>query len=146
MPTFSAQTLPAGSAPPDKTYKPNPINETPGQANNEDTLRSHGKESTYTSASDTLGGATSADVHTGYGHPGQGQVASDTDRKNRQGLAGVGASGVASSGQGVDERLNPSQRGLDRESGGLAGKKDTEAPGAEERFPESAETVAAERD
>ena len=58
----------------------------------------------------------------------------------------MGASGVASSGMGVDERLNPSQRGLERESGDLAGKKDTEPLGAEERVPESAETVAAERD
>lgn len=62
-PEFHAQVLPAGSAPADKTFKPNPVNETPQDGS--------------TSAADTLGGATSGDVHTGLGHPGQGQTSKD---------------------------------------------------------------------
>jgi hypothetical protein len=49
----------------------------------------------YQKASDTLQGATSADVHTGLGHPGQGQTSSELHDGSRrgQGLAGL-ASGV----------------------------------------------------
>ena len=111
-PTFSAQTLPAGSAPSDRTFEPNATSEIPSQAENESALQSEDKESTYTSASDTLGGSTSADVHTGLGHPGSGQTSSELrhdgehHRKNAGGhgggLAGVGASGVESSNQMTD--------------------------------------------
>ncbi|KAL8643421.1 MAG: hypothetical protein Q9226_008390, partial [Calogaya cf. arnoldii] len=76
-PEFSAKTLPPGSAPKDRTFQPNNISEVPGQADNENVLRSHGKESTHTTASSTLGGATSGDVHTGLGKPVQGQNVSD---------------------------------------------------------------------
>ena len=141
-----AQTLPPGSAPPENTFQPNPINETPGQANNDDVLRGHGKESTKVSASDTIGGATSADVHTGYGHPGQGQTGADNQHGRGGGLAGVGASGLQAELGGVDERLDPSQRGIEKEG---AQKKDTVgdfAPSASERLPVSADEVAAERD
>ena len=44
------------------------------------------------SAADTLPGATSADVHRGYAHPGSGQVAADKKQGERSGLAGTGAS------------------------------------------------------
>ncbi|KAL8919128.1 MAG: hypothetical protein Q9172_005132, partial [Xanthocarpia lactea] len=63
-PEFNAKTLPPGSAPADRTFQPNSTSEVPSQANNDNVLRSHGKESTHTPASSTLGGATSADVHT----------------------------------------------------------------------------------
>lgn len=141
VPTFEAEVLPAGSAPPESTFKPNPINETPGQANNPDTLRGHGKESTYTAA-DSFPGATSADVHTGLGHPGQGQVASDSKQHSGSvGIRGTQASGI----NPVSERSNPGQRGLEREMGDRAGKDTvTDTLGAEERVPESAESVAAE--
>ncbi|MCJ1402139.1 hypothetical protein MMC11_005358 [Xylographa trunciseda] len=144
-PEFSAQVLPAGSAPADRTFKPNPINETPGQANNDDTLRAHGKESTYTSASDTLGGATSGDVHTGLGQPTD---VSATEEKygSGTGLAGRGASGALSGNLPVDERTTPSQRGLERESGALAGKKFDTDGGAEETPNVTADELAAETD
>ncbi|KAL8809557.1 MAG: hypothetical protein Q9200_003315, partial [Gallowayella weberi] len=90
-PEFSAKTLPAGSAPADRTFQPNATSEVPGQADNDNVLRSHGKESTHTTASSTLGGATSGDVHTGLGKPVQGQTSHDRGG----GLAGVGASGAA---------------------------------------------------
>ena len=123
-PEFTAKTLPPGSAPESNTFKPNNISEVPGQADNPDVERSHGKESTKTSASDTLGGSTSADVHTGLGHPGQGQTSSelrDADKKETGGQ--TFASGAPSGNMMVDERTQPSQRGLEKEGGDLAGKK-----------------------
>lgn len=146
-PEFHAQVLPAGTAPAERTFQPNPINETPGQANNDDTLRSHGKESTYTSAESTLGGATSGDVHTGIGKPIQGQTRNDPTGTEGGSLAGRGASGVASTSGVADGRDDARQRGLDREGGALAGKKDTlDGVEAENREPVGATELAAERD
>ena len=105
VPEFHAQTLPAGTAPKESTFQPNPISEVPGQANNDDVLRAHGKESTKVNASDTLGGATSADVHTGYGHPGQGQTAADNKHGREGGLIGAGASGAQSTLGQTDQKL-----------------------------------------
>ncbi|KAL8770507.1 MAG: hypothetical protein Q9209_003762 [Squamulea sp. 1 TL-2023] len=133
-PEFSAKTLPPGSAPKDRTFQPNNISEVPGQA--EPSLRSHGKESTHTTASSTLGGATSGDVHTGLGKPVQGQNVSDRGG----GLAGVGASGAASGNQRVDEEMRAGQRGLEKEGGDKAGKKGVKGSevGADELPNESA--------
>ena len=104
----------------------------PGQALNDDNDRLHGKESTKTTASSTLGGATSGDVHTGMGHPGQGQTSNELrhdgqhTRKNPGGygggLAGVGAS-VPSSNQMTDERTQVSQRAYEKEEGKYAGTR-----------------------
>ncbi|KAI4280205.1 MAG: hypothetical protein L6R35_005956, partial [Caloplaca aegaea] len=116
-PEFTAKTLPPGTAPADRTFAPNSTSEVPGQANNPDVLRSHGKESTYTTASSTLGGATSADVHQGLGKPVQGQSSSELHGGNTAGagreggLVGVGASGAPSGNQMVDERMQAGQRG-----------------------------------
>ncbi|MCJ1308496.1 hypothetical protein MMC25_002149 [Agyrium rufum] len=102
VPEFHAQTLPAGSAPADRTFKPNPVNETPGQAGNELAGRQHGKEDTSTSAADTLGGTTSGGVHTGIGKPIQGQTGTELDSNTGRsagkmgqntGLEGVGVTG-----------------------------------------------------
>lgn len=151
-PEFSAKTLPPGSAPADRTFKPNPISEVPGQADNASVERDHGKESTKTTASDTLGGATSGDVHTGLGHPGQGQTSSElrhdgehTSKKHGGGLAGVGAS-VGSSNQMVDKDTQPKERALDKEEGKFAGGRgdkgdDYPQPPAQNREPESAESL-----
>ena len=105
VPEFHAQTLSAGTAPKESTFQPNPTSEIPGQANNDDVLRGHGKESTKVNASDTLGGATSADVHTGYGHPGQGQTAADNKHGREGGLIGAGASGAQSTLGQTDQKL-----------------------------------------
>ena len=140
-PEFHAQTLPAGSAPSDRTFTPNTTSEIPGQADNENVERSHGKESTKTNASDTLGGATSGDVYSGMGKPIQGQTAGD-DKTLGGGERSGGPSGI----QGVDERVDPRQRGLERETGDLAGKKEPLGEGAEELPNAGAEEVAAERD
>lgn len=126
-PEFSAKTLPPGSAPAERTFKPNAGSEVPGQANNDLTERSHGKESTKTSASDTLGGSTSSDVHTGLGHPGQGQTSRELRHDKNVGghgggLAGVGAS-AASGNQMADERTQESQRASEKEEGVYAGTR-----------------------
>jgi hypothetical protein len=91
-PEFSAKTLPAGTAPKENTFTPRPTNEVPGQADNPDS----------TERSDPLDfpGSTSKDVHTGLGHPGQGQTSTElrnegqhTSKKVGAGLEGAGADG-----------------------------------------------------
>lgn len=134
VPEFSAQTLPAGSAPADRTFKPNTESEIPGQAMNPIISKE-----TWTRAEDTLGGATSADLHQGYGHPGSGQTSNELKgdgRKDRSGLEGRG--GDPNQGyvpKGAERDHEPGVRG-DREN----------LLSAEERLPVSAEEVAAERD
>ena len=151
-PEFSAQTLPPGSAPASRTFQPNNISEVPGQADNDATLRSHGKESTYTTAESTLGGATSGDVNTGLGKPMQGQSSSElrhdgqnSGQKQGLGLAGL-QSGKYNTNQGVDERMDESQRSLESEHGARGTRGDKSELGAEDLPGESAETVARERD
>lgn len=75
-------------------------------------------------------------MHAGLGKPVQGQTSSDRGG----GLVGVGASGAASGNQMADERTQPTQRGLEKEGGVLAGKrgKANTAIGAEELPNESA--------
>jgi hypothetical protein len=159
-PEFHAQTLPPGTAPAGSSYQPNPIHEIPSQANNEDILRSHGKESKFTKPLDTFPGATSRDVHTGLGKPpvGQSSVEQRHDgqhgrKKETSGYEGVGKSGhpkhadqSIGDSQLVDERYLRDQRGIDREEaqGGQHGDKGSLA--AEDIRPETAETVANERD
>lgn len=76
-----------------------------------------------TTASSTLGGATSGDVHTGMGHPGQGQTSQELRHGERGGgLAGVGAS-AASGNQEADPETQPSQRAGDKEEGKYAGER-----------------------
>jgi len=80
-PEFSAQTLPAGTAPASSTYTPNP------DLNN---------QGMYQSASSTLTGADSASVHTGLGHPGSGMTSQELHDGSRgkgqgRGLVGTGA-------------------------------------------------------
>lgn len=133
-PEFHAEQHPAGTAPREHTFQPNTEGEVPGQALNEGA-------SARTSASDTLVGSTSQTVHTGLGKPVQGDEAStDTsNKKERSGLAGTGAS------TGIDIAR---QKGADLPEGvtkGSRGKGSDNYPGATERVPESAESVAAER-
>ncbi|TVY65639.1 hypothetical protein LSUE1_G006976 [Lachnellula suecica] len=136
-PEFSAETLPAGTAPADRTFQPDTTSSIPGQANNPNVTKE-----TWTSAQDTIGGATSADVHTGLGHPGSGQTSNElhgTEKRDRNGLAGVGA----------DPSDPVRERGLDidfpKGTKGKSGVNREDIPGAEEREPVSAEGVASER-
>lgn len=128
-PEFIAQTLPPGSAPSDRTFQPNPQSEIPGRALNPDT-----SDETRIDAQDTLGGATSGDVHTGYGHPGSGQTSKELHasgaypgKREKNGLAGVGA----------DPMDTYRERGLDQDfpkgTMGKRGVRSDQVPGAEER-------------
>jgi hypothetical protein len=127
-PEFSAQVLPAGSAPASNTFQPNP------DLNN---------QKMYQAAASTLTGASSSDVHTGLGHPGQGQTSNELHTKSRggQGLAGL----AESVGQGnvkdlKDDPTHAAQRNLDNVPTGQRG--DTGGSAAQESIPESAESVA----
>ena len=133
-PEFQAHTVPPGTAPADRTFQPNPSGETP----------------TAAPASSTLGGSDSRDVHTGLGHPGQGQTSTELRHegahgRTRQsaGLEGVGATDKSAT---VSGRTRASQRALEKEEGNLAGTRgDKGALGAEEREPTSAQKIASER-
>ena len=117
----------------------------PGQADNDAVLRSHGKESTQTTAESTLGGATSGDVHTGLGKPAQGQT--HGEEKVHGGGLGAFSSGAPSGNQMADERIDPNQRGVERETGDMAGKETGKREAGTTDLPNvSAEEVAAERE
>ena len=137
-PESTAATPPAGTAPSDRTFKSNTQHEVPGQANNPNISKEN-----WTSAQDTVGGAISADVPTGYGHPGSGLTSQElhgTGKKERSGLSGVGADQsdpVRESGLDVD---------LPEGTRGKSGVDRQDILGADERVPEGAEAVAAERD
>lgn len=86
-------------------------------------------------------GATSAEVNRGVGQPIYGQSSHElrsSDRKERNGLAGVGG----------DPRDPVKERRLDSDyQKGATGEglKSREMVGAEDKLPEGAEAVAAER-
>ncbi|KAF2718739.1 hypothetical protein K431DRAFT_348468 [Polychaeton citri CBS 116435] len=131
VPEFSAQTLPAGSAPADRTFQPNTGSEVPPV-----------DPSGTASASETLGGATSAEVHTGLGHPGQGQTSQELHHDGQAGrknpgssLEGVGAT-VKQSGINAHDPAFANQRALDKDEA-VVGRGNVGGPPAEERLPES---------
>ena len=131
VPEFSAKTAPPGTAPPKDTYTPNPSGNDgiPGQANNPD------MSGRRTAALDTLPGSTSADVHNGLGHPGQGQTSNElrhggphTAKREGAGLEGVGVGP-----RGVDQefaRLGE-ERSLADEGPRSAREHNAALPGAE---------------
>jgi hypothetical protein len=126
-PEFSAQTLPAGTAPKESTFTPNP------DINN---------QKTYTNALNDLNGADSGSVHTGLGHPGQGQSSSELrDNSTHSGGSGGLAGLKENHGQGnvaslKDDPTHAKQRNLNEPSAGTRGN--TGGPAAEEREPEQA--------
>ncbi|KAF6787309.1 hypothetical protein CSOJ01_15254 [Colletotrichum sojae] len=136
-PEFHAEAHPPGTAPPEATFKPNPVSEIPGQALNPD--------ATTRTAADDFPGATSADVHKGMGKPLQGQTNREARgvhvghrKRESAGLEGVGAS----------EKDNFRERRLDRdvEPGARGKTRNAEnVPGAEDRVPVSAEELSSER-
>ena len=148
MPEFEAQTLPAGSAPADKSFKPNNISEIPPVAN----ISNHADpESEQASATDTITGASSADVHTGLGHPGAGQTSSELrhDGENTRKSPGKGLQGVGAATQEFKtvDACDPDMkhhRGFDNDEAEV-GRGTVGGPAAQETIPESAETVAAEK-
>jgi hypothetical protein len=132
VPEFAAQVLPAGSAPPSNTFQPNP------DLNN---------QKMYQDASSTLNGASSADVHTGLGHPGQGQTSRELrhpDKKGGNGLVGLAES--VEQGRAAkelkDDPAHAQQRNLGDVPTGQRGN--VGGPPAQELVPETAERVASE--
>jgi hypothetical protein len=130
-PEFNAQILPAGSAPASKTFQPNP------ELNN---------QKMYQSASSTLTGASSSDVHTGLGHPGQGQTSNELrhpDKKGGNGLVGLADSVEQGNVKELkDDPTHAQQRNLGDVPTGQRGN--TGGLAAQEMEPESAERVAAD--
>jgi len=101
----------------------------PGQAN---------KETQQNSAQATIPGATSADVHTGLGHPGQGQTSQELhhDGLKSNKKAGAGITGVASGAQSYDtvDKRDPNhadQRVIDKE--GVDNKNTLGGPSVNEK-------------
>ncbi|GLI72135.1 hypothetical protein PoHVEF18_000303 [Penicillium ochrochloron] len=144
---FHLERHPPGTAPASNSYSANTVDKVGSQANNPDVFRAHGKEAVHTSAADTLRGATSADVHTGFGKPLVGETSVELGhegahgrKKQRGGLEGVGTSIEDKSG----ERKFPDQRGYEREHhmAGLRGNKEDRS--AADMRPEPAETLDAE--
>lgn len=82
-------------------------------------------------------GATSADVHQGYGHPGQGMTSQELHggRRKKEG-------GEKPSGSTLEDSVGSRKLDIGHEN---RGKASTEYPVAENREPVSAETVASER-
>ncbi|KAF7511017.1 hypothetical protein GJ744_005563 [Endocarpon pusillum] len=139
---FTAKTLPPGSAPKDRTFQPNNLSEVPSQANNPDVLPDDDKEPTYTSASDTLGGATSKDVNKGLGRPMQGETSTEIrhDGQHHRKREGAGLEGVGSSGDhGIeDPKYNPDPND-DHPEGPIPGREHNAVlAGGEDMFPEKA--------
>ncbi|KAF1986912.1 hypothetical protein K402DRAFT_393533 [Aulographum hederae CBS 113979] len=152
-PEFHAETLPPGSTPASRTFKPNPVGEAPPTANY---MKSSAVETDASgpSADATLNGATTADVHTGLGHPGQGQTSSELrhDGQHHREKRGTGLTGLASGGQVVDgsEPKFAGQRAMGKEGVEAtdykgAGRGMGQGLTAEEKIPEDAEGVSSER-
>ncbi|KAJ4991880.1 hypothetical protein SVAN01_02730 [Stagonosporopsis vannaccii] len=126
-PEFHAQTFPAGTAPRGSTFTPNP------DLNN---------QKTFTSASSTLVGADSGSVHTGLGHPGQGQSSAELhDNSTHSGGSGGLAGLKEHHGQGnvadlKDDPTHAKQRNLKEDAAGTRGN--TGGLPAQEMEPEQA--------
>jgi len=109
---FHAKTLPPGSAPPERTFQPQ---------NLEARARGAGEEVLPT-GTEGMPGATSADVHTGLGHPGQGMTSTELRHDGQQGRKkagdGLAKFGAAGEQRGADARLDEGQRDLENEATG----------------------------
>ena len=153
--TYSAQTVPPGTAPKENLFQPNPQETVPGQTS-EMSERSHGKESTHTTASSTLGGATSQDVHKGMGKPAVGQTSAEIrhECEAHRKHPGAGLTGVGASGKGADvdarrleterlEEVSGSHKRIDPSQKGPPSLQD-KGVAAEDQQAASAESIASE--
>lgn len=101
-------------------------------------MNPHISKETWTRAEDTINGATSADVHRGYGHPGSGQTSNELKgdgTKDRNGLEGVGGD--------PSQRMVPKGAERDHDVGPRSDRENF--MGAQDRWPVGAREVAAER-
>lgn len=115
VPTFHTQTLSPGTAPEDRTFVPRNVENIVG-------------DEIFPTGTEGMPGSTSADVHQGIGHPGQGMTSREIrhdgqqqgkgPKRERLGLAKHGAAYTAGASQelgGANPRVDPRQRGLDEE-------------------------------
>lgn len=132
--------LPAGSAPPKNTFEPQTEGEAPPVQNY---YKDGVGEGETAKASETIVGATSADVHQGLGKPVEGQSSKEL-RDGTHTSGGVEAVGGRANQATVDphDPQHISQRALDKDDA-VVGRGDKAS--AQDRVPESAETVASER-
>jgi hypothetical protein len=148
VPEFNAKTIPAGTAPKDATFRPNPVDTVPP------TLQSRDKSEIEADAeqapANDFPGATSASVNTGLGKPMGGQTSSELrhDGQHHNKNPGSGLTGVASGAPAFKtvDAHNPDfadQRALDKDEATI-GRGNVGGPAAEERVPETADRVAAE--
>lgn len=97
-PEYHAQSFPSGTAPPENTFRPNPVNAGIGQANDANATHEEG----HTDALD-MPGSTSRDIHNTINFEHGRPMINQTNReirgahpgkrkKDRSGLEGVGAS------------------------------------------------------
>jgi len=134
IPEFHAEAHPPGTAPPSRSFQPDQATQT--------SIATDDKEiATGTNASDTLPGATSADVHRGFGHPGSGMTSSElhgAQKPFRAGLEGVGANAIDPQHKHLQDREHPvTHRGVANDPANY--------PAAEDRPTATAEEVASER-
>ncbi|KAI9850230.1 MAG: hypothetical protein M1824_003577 [Vezdaea acicularis] len=115
-PEFHAQTLPAGTAPPERTFAPNPTEEVPAQTANPDV-----DPEGVTSAADTLGGASSKDVARTEGFS-VGGGRHEKKAKEGQGLSARGARMEKDPEREV-ERERRTKGGMYEAEGGVSGFK-----------------------
>jgi len=103
-------------------------------------------EETWTSAQDTIGGATSADVHQGLGHPGSGQSSKElkgSGKKDHGGLEKRDRTGLEGVGGDPNQRSVPKGLERDHEPGPRSDRENLLS--AEDRLPVGAEELASER-
>jgi hypothetical protein len=138
IPEFHAQTLPAGTAPPERyVCSPLTISNIILTAFQSTFKPNNDADATSTvSAQDTIGGATSQQVHTGLGHPGSGQTSSEL-RHDNQRTGGVDGLKTAVQGGTVDARL-PENAGQRNPESDVIGGTRSNVPSADERTPNSA--------
>ena len=141
IPEFEAKVLPAGSAPADKTFKPQndlevpPVGMEPG-------------DELHEASAPTVGGTTSADVHTGLGKPIDGQSSSEqhNNGKTHRARENQGLQGQAEGGSGLHEDDSAEARRLQSEhQGGVKTGREhnISLDGAESKEGVGAEEVAA---
>ncbi|GAO19379.1 hypothetical protein UVI_02045630 [Ustilaginoidea virens] len=115
-PVFHAETHPPGTAPKDSTFLPQPVGEFPVR----DFDASH---DVPVGGENFFPGATSADVHRGLGHPGQGMTSRELHGGRERDV-----------GMSMEDSIG--SRKLDVGRG--RGKASADYPTAEERVPDSA--------
>lgn len=145
-PEFQAQTLPPGTAPKSQTFEPNPVDTAPPtlQSRPDDQIE---RDATQAQPLD-MPGATSGAVHTGLGHPGQGQTSRELRHDGAQHSGQGGYEGLKSTAAAkvTDPRdpLQADQRALDKDEAAPGQRGNVGGPAAEDRIPEGSERVAVE--